>query len=222
MYVSDRSLPTTGVSHTRDARGNLHHIPGIKKVADDGTFVCTDDSRVEDIDLLIYCTGYQYNIPFLKDCVVVDKEKAVLNVYQHVFCNDEPSLSFVGLPWSVVPFHLFLLQAKWIASVYAGESSLPSKAERNDWLAERLRTLISEHAYPDRYHYLGDQQWAYCRFLARSAGCLSQKEEMYLKVSEEIYNHNKQLFPAYPGGPDSYRRRRYAVDRKEGTWSLDS
>jgi len=38
-----------------------------------------------------------------------------------------PTLSFVGLPWKVVPFAQYELQAKWIARVLSRHVSLPSQ-----------------------------------------------------------------------------------------------
>lgn len=49
-------------------------------------------------------------------------------LYQHIFPpNAAPTLSFVGLPWKVVPFAQYELQAKWIARVLSGRVSLPSR-----------------------------------------------------------------------------------------------
>ena len=50
------------------------------------------------------------------------------HLYQHIFPPDlAPSISFVGLPWKVVPFAQYELQAKWIARVLSGRASLPSR-----------------------------------------------------------------------------------------------
>ena len=48
-------------------------------------------------------------------------------LYQHVFCTENPTLSFIGLPWHVVPFPMMELQSKWVASVLSGNSQLPSR-----------------------------------------------------------------------------------------------
>ena len=37
-----------------------------------------------------------------------------------------PTLSFVGLPWKVVPFPQFELQAKWISRALSGRARLPT------------------------------------------------------------------------------------------------
>ena len=35
-------------------------------------------------------------------------------LHDHIFCIEDPSLAFVGLPWKVVPFPLFELQARCV------------------------------------------------------------------------------------------------------------
>ena len=72
--------------------------------------------------------------------------------------------------------------------------------------------------YPDRYHYLGNQQWDYFRFLALQTNFLDEEEEKYIKMNQEIYEDSKKHHPKFPGGPDTYRRRNYIVDRKKAEW----
>lgn len=48
-------------------------------------------------------------------------------VYRHVFpLSTAPTLAIIGLPWKVVPFPEFEVQAKWIARVLSKRVSLPS------------------------------------------------------------------------------------------------
>ena len=50
-------------------------------------------------------------------------------LYQHVFPPAAaPTLSFVGLPWKVVPFCQYELQSKWIARCLSGRAQLPHLA----------------------------------------------------------------------------------------------
>ena len=50
--------------------------------------------------------------PYLSECALC----RVSPLYQHVFPPAyAPSLSFIGLPWKVVPFPQYELQAKWVA-----------------------------------------------------------------------------------------------------------
>ena len=49
-------------------------------------------------------------------------------MYRHIFpLSTAPTLSIIGLPWKVVPFPEFEVQAKWIARVLSRRVSLPSQ-----------------------------------------------------------------------------------------------
>lgn len=48
-------------------------------------------------------------------------------LYQHAICSSHPSLSFIGIPWQVIPFPMMELQAKWIANLLSGKCRLPSR-----------------------------------------------------------------------------------------------
>lgn len=51
----------------------------------------------------------------------------VAPVYRHIFpLSTAPTLSIIGLPWKVVPFPEFEVQAKWIARVLSQRVPLPS------------------------------------------------------------------------------------------------
>lgn len=62
-----------------------------------------EPSVVKDIDVLLFCTGYSYDFPFLPaDCgVAVHDSKQVAPLFEHVFSITDPTLAFVGLPWKV-------------------------------------------------------------------------------------------------------------------------
>ena len=156
VYVSDRSYKY-GELASRHYDGKLTHVGGVVRY-NAGMFSFTDGSTAKDVDVIVYCTGYTYDFPFFNTksslcdagdsgrsideldgghkIVEVDQGRAVLDVYQHIFHHKYPSLAFVGLPWSVVPFHMFYLQARWIAKVYCGELPLHGEDERQSWLTD--------------------------------------------------------------------------------------
>lgn len=74
---------------------------------------------------------------------------------------------------SVVPFPLFEVQANLIAAVMTGRSLLPSREERERWLAEDEREALEERGVDPtsrKVHYMGPRQWPYARRLLRLAG----------------------------------------------------
>jgi thioredoxin reductase len=145
--------------------------------------VFVDGERV-CVDSIIMATGYQYDLPFLSTTTsstsISMTSRAVRPLYQHIFHCDDPSLAFVGLPHTIVPFPLFRYQAKWIAAAWRhatyspeGEDDvvlstryLPSKAEREQWLVsheEKQMGNAEGGGYPANYHNMGAAMWTYLR-----------------------------------------------------------
>lgn len=88
----------------------------------------SDGSRA-DIDAVIFATGYEVRLPFLPAAVraSLKADRAGLDLYQHTFHPDFPTLAFAGLFSQVGPYFPVLeLQAKWISRVWSGAASLPS------------------------------------------------------------------------------------------------
>jgi NAD(P)-dependent dehydrogenase (short-subunit alcohol dehydrogenase family) len=68
----------------------------------DGSASLADGSRIPGVDVVMYCTGYEYDFPFLcLDDVGISVEGGRVGpLYQHVFPPAAaPTLSFVGLPF---------------------------------------------------------------------------------------------------------------------------
>lgn len=53
-----------------------------------------DGTKVEDVDNIIFGTGYQWSLPFLPDVEV--RNNRVPGLYLHVFKRGDPTLAFVG------------------------------------------------------------------------------------------------------------------------------
>lgn len=77
----------------------------------------------------------------------------VAPVYRHIFpLSTAPTLSIIGLPWKVVPFPEFELQAKWIARVLSKRVSLPSQedmqAEVHDFYSDLKQQGVPARLVP--------------------------------------------------------------------------
>ncbi|BDD58742.1 hypothetical protein MPDQ_008012 [Monascus purpureus] len=94
------------------------------------------DGRIEeDVDAIVFCTGYLYSYPFLSSLqppVVVDGSRT-LNVYQQLFYIPNPTLVFPVLAQRIIPFPLSENQAAVFARVWSGRLSLPSRDEMKAW-----------------------------------------------------------------------------------------
>ena len=211
VHVSDRNQCNGPVQHgTITLHGEVSHFTSDQVVLKDETAVC--------IDVVVWCTGFLYDFPFLKNSTKLRSysgpSRQVRGLYRLLFANEHPGIAFVGLPYSVVPFPIFFLQATWIASLISGKANLPSLDARTRWIADHEEDLKFKGWLDNKYHYLGNNlQFEYMRFLAREAGVDSESLMRYIDMLEEIYLDNSSHKPPYIGGPDSYRERKYSLER---------
>ncbi|KAL1187714.1 Flavin-containing monooxygenase FMO GS-OX-like 4 [Cardamine amara subsp. amara] len=175
--AADMYIKQTGYS-------NLWMHSMIERVHEDGSVVFQNGKTIS-VDVIMHCTGYKYHFPFLETSgsVTVDDNR-VGPLYKDVFPPAfAPWLSFIGIPWKVVPFPMFELQSKWIAGVLSGRIPLPSKED----MVMEIKTLYSTleaQGIPKRYtHRMGMTQFEYNDWLASQCGCSRTEEwrkEMYL------------------------------------------
>ncbi|XP_058495126.1 flavin-containing monooxygenase 5-like [Solea solea] len=117
-------LPNRILSGTVQVKPNICSIEGSAVEFDDGTVV-------EDVDLVVFATGYKFSFPFLASHVVsVSDNKASL--YKYVFPPelDRPTLAIIGL---IQPLGAIMpiseIQSRWATRVFKGCIKLPSMAE---------------------------------------------------------------------------------------------
>ncbi|CAH8389612.1 unnamed protein product [Eruca vesicaria subsp. sativa] len=141
VHLSSKSLNVSpGVSKAISKYQNMHLHPQIESLEEDGRVVFIDGSCIV-ADTILYCTGYWYKFPFLetKGIVKVDDNR-VGPLFEHTFPPSlSPSLSFVGIPRKLIGFPFFESQAKWIASLLSGKTSLPSYDEMMESVDEYYR-----------------------------------------------------------------------------------
>ncbi|KAG5187668.1 hypothetical protein JKP88DRAFT_353660 [Tribonema minus] len=211
VHVSDRSRKG-GSTFRGGLHGNIARHPGVEKFTGDKGVLFTDGTTA-DVDTVVLCTGYEYNFPFLEQ---VKEElplrwdnKAVSPLYKHLFHAYHPTLCFIGLPHSVVPFHLFELQAALFAAVCNGSAQLPDEAERLQCMQQEAQTRADMGLRPRDAHYMGDMQWGYIRDIAQMGGVMDAQLDKELALREKIYNDASAARPPQPGDPDVYRKREY-------------
>jgi cation diffusion facilitator CzcD-associated flavoprotein CzcO len=156
------------------------------------------------VDTVMFCTGYDYDFPFLHSSLVQAGQRRVRPLYHQLWHAKYPNVSrmtiheihssvttnshatslcydtqlaFIGLPHSVVPFPLFELQMEAFCSQLVNW--------RLDGFSERLIAAEKDASsggvcrlrVPEDTHFLGDAQWDYCRQLAQFANLLQSPED---------------------------------------------
>eukprot|EP01018_Ginkgo_biloba_P037373 Gb_30033 [translate_table: standard] len=146
----------------------LHSM--IDSAYEDGRVTFQDGASVF-ADTIIHCTGYSYHFPFLDTKGIVNvTDNRVGPLYEHVFPPLlAPSLSFVGLPWKVIPFPLCELQSKWIACTLSGKAVLPSEEDMMESVTDFYAHIEAVGLPKHHTHNIGHYQ---CPF-----GCRGQMKE---------------------------------------------
>lgn len=228
VYLSDTTCSET----SQDGKVTL--VPKTIAIEPDGSvrFDGNCPIRPNDIDTIILCSGYDYQFPFvnehskLPDFSATPGERRVQPLVHQLWHARYPSLAFLGLPHSVVPFPLFELQseaivAQWTIQNDNHDSRLPALSERL-----QMAQLDAESGGPKNTprmqdtHFLGDFQWDYCRQMAKLAGLLDKDMEAYIETNRALYDHAGAARKSEsPGGPDHYRSIRYARP-SAGEWHV--
>lgn len=111
------------------------------------------DGRVEDeIDAIVFCTGYFYSFPFLSSLnpPLITDGRRVRNVYEHLFYIDNPTLVLPVLNQRVIPFPVAENQAAVFARVWSGRLALPSRDQMKVW----EDSLVAEKGDGTAFHLL--------------------------------------------------------------------
>jgi len=153
--------------------------------------------------------GYEYSFPFLRggDRVPVD-DNFVGPLYEDIFCPEREGLAFIGLPWKVVPFPQFQVQARLVARVLSGRggAGLPGRGDMLAACEERARGLQGEGRAKRHWHMQGAGQWEYNARLLRlcgegEAGMPSWREHMYQETGRNKRSRPDEYRDQWDDGP---------------------
>lgn len=227
VYLSDSSCPAIEGEGEPQTLGNVSWMPRTTRV-EEKSVVFGGNYTVDGIDVVIFCNGYDYDFPFINEASnfrdgdnsiwsCLPGERRVAPLYKQLWHSSYPSLAFIGIPHSVVPFPLFELQAEAVCKQYKNLEPLElrKKAAFDDFEGGGPKN-------PGRIqdtHYLGSFQWDYCRMLSKMANIYNEDMERFISGNEAIYNKSgKERTTLFPGGPDSYRQTNYIRNEQEGTF----
>lgn len=113
----------------RIATGTIQLQPGVSHFTRNGA-IFTDGTRVDNVDTVILCTGYDICFDFLKDKYILPVEDNQVALYKRVFPPHHPksTLAVMGLIQSSGAFFPAAeLQARWATRVFKGQARLPRR-----------------------------------------------------------------------------------------------
>jgi cation diffusion facilitator CzcD-associated flavoprotein CzcO len=126
--VSSEFLPRLGHGDIT-AKPNIEAFTGGKTVR----FV---DGTEEEIDLVIYCTGYKISFPFF-DPEVLSAPDNRLPLYRRVVSVERPGLYFIGFIQPLGPIMpIAEAQSEWVADLISGRATLPPVTEMREQISE--------------------------------------------------------------------------------------
>uniref|UniRef100_A0A3Q3W3E7 Flavin-containing monooxygenase n=1 Tax=Mola mola TaxID=94237 RepID=A0A3Q3W3E7_MOLML len=151
-------LPNRILSGTVQVKPNVRRFQGSSVEFDDG-------SVVEDVDLVVFATGYRFAFPFLASHVISVTQNKV-SLYKYVFPPelDRPTLAIIGL---VQPLGAIMpiseMQARWATRVFKGCIKLPSVHSmlkdiqfKEQQMAERYVTCQRHTIQVDYINYMDE------------------------------------------------------------------
>lgn len=131
--VSSELLPRLG-------HGDITVKPNIDRFSG-GRGVRFVDGSSEEIDLVVYCTGYKMTFPFF-DPKVVSAPDNRLPLYRRVVSVERPGLFFIGFIQPLGPIMpLAEAQSEWVADLLTGRATLPPPGEMKREIAKEERQM---------------------------------------------------------------------------------
>ncbi len=135
---------------SRLGHGDIAVKPNIDRFAGGRTVRFADGSE-EEIDLVVYCTGYKITFPFF-DPSLISAEDNRLSLYRRVASVEHPGLYFVGL---IQPLGAIMpiaeAQSEWVADLLEGRGELPSPAEMRDEIEKAERRMRKRYVASKRH-----------------------------------------------------------------------
>ena len=156
--VSSDLLPRLG-------HGDITVKPNISEFLG-GRTVRFDDGSEEEIDLIVYCTGYKITFPFF-DPKLIEARDNRIPLYRRVVHPDHRGLYFIGL---VQPLGAIMpiaeAQSEWIADILEGSLDLPSR-ERMQRVIEREDARMARRYVASKRHTIQVDFHPYMRTIRR-------------------------------------------------------
>lgn len=134
--------------YDRLAAGAVASKPAVAELR--GERVAFADGSEEEIDLIVWCTGYKVSFPFF-DPELVSAPQNRLDLFRRTFHPDLEGLTFVGLmqPFGAI-MPLAEEQGRWIADWLTGRYALPPREEM-------LAAIRREREWHERRFYRSER-----------------------------------------------------------------
>ncbi|KAI8908215.1 flavin monooxygenase-like protein [Powellomyces hirtus] len=170
----------------RIASGKVLVRPNVAHFTPTGNTVQFEDGTEEQIDQVVYCTGYRIEHPFLDNALSILGQERVdsnrVRLYKNVFPIRHKNIAFVGL---VQPIGAVMpvseMQARWVARVFSGKTRLPTPSDMRDAVDVDWSTHQRKYV-PKERHTIEVEFVPYMDDLATEIGC---KPDLWTIVTKQ-------------------------------------
>lgn len=214
--------------------GNVSLMPRMQSIDENGAVHfssqrCPEEHVADDIDAIVFCSGYDYDFPFINDASNLELqftpgERRVQPLYEQTWHARYPSVSFIGIPHSIVPFPLCEIQAAAVVSQTRQQIHgipLPCLSDRLAAASEDAASGGPNGARVQDTHNLASHQWDFCRKLAKISGDYDEEMEKFIATNKAIYEQSgKERKSMVPGGEDVYRETRFSRDDENQSYQI--
>ncbi|XP_014460665.1 flavin-containing monooxygenase 5 isoform X3 [Alligator mississippiensis] len=138
-------LPNRIISGRVLVKPNVREFTETAAIFEDGT-------KEDNIDAVVFATGYSFSFPFLESCVEVVNNQ--ISLYKFVFPPhlEKPTLAFIGL---VQPLGAIMpiseLQCRWATRVFKGLNSLPSMSDMMADITQKKEEMVKRYVKSPRH-----------------------------------------------------------------------
>lgn len=134
------------------ASGDVELKPAPRRLS--GDRVTFSDGTRTKVDVIVYATGYDVSLPFLRPDVLTWSDNR-LPLYRRVVAPQRPGLFFIGFVDTVgAVLPVLELQAEWVADVVAGVAVLPGRTSMRKSIEEDMQTdEVSRPLLVDLWRY---------------------------------------------------------------------
>jgi hypothetical protein len=148
----------------RIGHGRITVKPNIERL--EGDRVRFTDGSTEQIDVIVYCTGYKITFPFFSEGFISAPGNRI-PLYRRVVSPEHPGLYFIGL---IQPLGAIMpiaeLQSEWVADILEGRVELPSRAVMRDVIRREDERMAKRYVRSPR-HTIQVDFYPYMRTLRR-------------------------------------------------------
>ncbi|KAK3083174.1 hypothetical protein FSP39_015743 [Pinctada imbricata] len=146
---------------------HIEQHPSFMRMTKNGV-VFPDGTEVK-VDVVLFCTGYRYSYPFLKNDIIQINDERITPIYKHMIHIKYPSLIFFNIPRQLTYFPHFNEMAKFAVRIIDGRAKLPTEDEMLKDSEDDYQSRLKDGMKPRYAHYMGlnNLQWHFNTDIAK-------------------------------------------------------